>query len=112
MNRQIKLWYALVAIALVFAICIIGAHPKEQKPKAVKMDVTATGPALPTAPVISFTPPVGSTIANCGIPAAGTPPPLCGITTGWYIWSASASSWVQIGPASVSTQEAKPPKKK
>lgn len=49
--------------------------------------------------LVYFAPASGTTVTNCGTPTTGYP--LCGVATGWFIWSGTA--WVQIGtPAAAS----------
>lgn len=48
-----------------------------------------------TGAIQYFAPPAGTTTANCGTPTSGFP--LCGVATGWYVWSGTA--WVQLGVA-------------
>jgi hypothetical protein len=52
-----------------------------------------------TGAVFYFSPAVGTTVTNCGTPASGSFP-LCGVATGWYVWSGTA--WVQLGTATSS----------
>jgi hypothetical protein len=53
-----------------------------------------------TGAVFYFSPAAGTTVTNCGTPASGSFP-LCGVATGWYVWSGTA--WVQLGTAVASS---------
>ena len=52
-----------------------------------------------TGSVMYLQPTVGTTVTNCGTPASGAAPPLCGVATGWFVWNGTA--WVQLGTSTV-----------